>query len=89
MPIQCLTEECHKSVGSDFRLEAETISDQALAMVSWSLSANVGGSRPTCSGTADESVPLIKHDFHYSDVEFQQMVNVRLFLTAGLTPEMC
>lgn len=41
MPIQCLTKECHKSVGSDFRLGVEIISDWALSMVNGSDAVDV------------------------------------------------
>lgn len=39
--VHCLTKECHISVASDLRLEAETISDRALSMVHSSEAADV------------------------------------------------
>lgn len=88
MPIHSLTKECRISVGSDFSLEAEIISDWALSMVNNSQAADVYPldicwccqSHPTCSGPSDETLPLIKHDFHDNDddddVDFSQMFSL-------------
>lgn len=95
MPIQCLTKECHISVGSDFRSEAEIIHITTIRIISvwqvlssWHISANVFWScwrQPTCSGLADEIDLLVKHD---NDVEFPQMVNDLFFLATGFNPLM-
>lgn len=91
MPTQCITKECHKSVGSDIRLEAEIIPAGSLSMVNNSDAADtfslmcagaVGAIQPALD-PADQTV--IKHD-----VKFPQIVNVLFFsLSDGPTPEMC
>ena len=82
IPIHCLTKECHKYVDADFRVGAEIISDWALSLVNY--------------GYAADAFPLLTFRcIQWSMMIMMimtlhvQLINILLFSSSGLNPEMC